>query len=505
MATIAPTQQGHPRGLGVLFATEMWERFSYYGMRAILILFMTTPAAQEGLNLNTATAGAVYGIYTAGVYLLTLPGGWLADNYLGQRKAIWYGGIFIMIGHLILAIPGNPYIFFTGLAFVAIGTGLLKPNISTVVGDLYPEGGARRDAGFSIFYMGINLGSFLGQIVVPFVAKYNWHLGFGVAAIGMFLGLIQFRLQQNKLGDIGINPKSKEQNEITSAEVIKENNHPLSLIFAVIFIGILALLALIGLIMTLLIMDITKATDIASSVGFVIVTVTLFYFIYILIAGRLKIFEKKKVVVIFLLFIGAAIFWSGFEQAGSSLNLFARDHTNRLLFGWELPAGWLQSTNSLMIIIFAPILGALWVRLAARNLNPSTPLKFAFGLLLLGLGFLVMVFAAQIVAQGTKASMFFLVLTYFLHSIGELTLSPVGLSATTKLAPKRYVGQLMGIWFVALSLGNLIAGLFAGNFDPENVKEMPGLFLSVVMVSIGAALVFLVISPFVKRWTGNVE
>ncbi len=490
---------GHPGGLSTLFFTEMWERFSYYGMRAILILFMTTETAREGLGLDTATAGAVYGLYTAGVYLLTLPGGWLADNIFGQRKAIWYGGICIMIGHLILAIPGSPSIFFLGLAFVAMGTGLLKPNISTIVGDLYPEGGARRDAGFSVFYMGINLGSILGQIIVPLLAeKVNWHLGFGMAAVGMFIGLIQYRLTQHQLGNIGIVPKAKEPDELLGG-LVPKSNRGISLIFALGVVGLLAILQITNVI------NITTATGIAQSVGVLIVAVTLSYFAYILLAGGLTLPEKKRVAIIFLLFVGAAIFWSGFEQAGSSLNLFARDHTNRVLFGWELPAGWLQSVNPVMIVIFAPIVGALWVRLATRNMNPSTPLKFGIGLILLGLGFFVMVFAARIVTTGDKVGMFWLVLTYFLHSIGELTLSPVGLSATTKLSPKRYVGQMMGIWFVGAALGNLIAGLFAGNFDEENVQQMPDLFMSVVLISVGAGIIFLLVSPLTKKWIGEMK
>jgi POT family proton-dependent oligopeptide transporter len=492
---------GHPNGLATLFFTEMWERFSYYGMRAILILFMTTEAAQEGLGLETETAGAVYGLYTAAVYLLTLPGGWLADNIFGQRRTIWYGGICIMIGHLILAIPGSPGIFFTGLAFVAIGTGLLKPNISTIVGDLYPEGGARRDAGFSVFYMGINLGSFLGQIIVPLLAeKVDWHLGFGMAAVGMFFGLLQYRLTQGTLGDIGITPKAKESDDLLE-EVLpgRGNSRALAIGLTAALIALIVILQFTGVI------DLTTAPGIAQSVGIIIVAITLFYFAYIFIAGGLNAAEKKRVGIIFLLFIGAAIFWSGFEQAGSSLNLFAFDHTDRYLFGWEVPAGWLQSVNPAMIIIFAPIIGALWVKLSARNLNPSTPLKFGLGLILLGIGFLMVVFAAQIATTGEKAGMFWLVLTYFFHSIGELTLSPVGLSATTKLSPKRFVGQMMGIWFVATALGNLIAGLFAGNFDEENVQQMPDLFMSVVMISVGAGIVFIILSPFMKKWTGGVE
>jgi len=488
---------GQPRGLSTLFFTEMWERFSYYGMRAILVLFMTTETAREGLGLDVETAGAVYGLYTAGVYLLTLPGGWIADNILGQRKAIWYGGICIMTGHLILAIPGSPGIFFAGLGFVAVGTGLLKPNISTIVGDLYPEGGARRDAGFSIFYMGINIGSILGQTLVSLLGeKVNWHYGFGLAAVGMFIGLVQFRLTQGYLGDIGLKPKAKEKGEDSEEH---KGNKTLGRFLVFILIALLATLQLTGYI------DMFTARGLAEGVGVLIVTVTIFYFLYILIAGGLDKVERKKVVVIFMLFVGAALFWSGFEQAGSSLNLFAFDHTNRYLFGWQLPAGWLQSVNPVFVVIFAPIIGALWVKLAARNMNPSTPLKFGFGLILMGMGFLAMVFAAKIVVAGAQAGMYFLVLTYFLHSIGELALSPIGLSATTKLAPKRYVGQMMGIWFVGASLGNLIAGLYAGNFDPEAVETFPDLFRSVTFMGVGAGLAFIAMSPWLKRWMGDVR
>ncbi len=485
---------GHPNGLATLFFTEMWERLSYYGMRAILILFMTTEVAQEGMGLDVATAGAVYGLYAAGVYLFALPGGWLADNILGQRKAVWYGGILIMIGHAILAIPASPSVFYIGLLFVALGTGFLKPNISSMVGDLYPEGGARRDAGFSVFYMGINLGSLLGYLIVPYLGeKVNWHLGFGFAAIGMLIGLVQYRLTQKNLGEIGLTPKAKEEKSTEKGNPIMAIGLTLALI------GTIAVLQLTGQV------DLSNAVGLAQATGVIIVAIAVAYFTYILVAGGLTDEEKKKVAIIFLLFIGAAVFWSGFEQAGSSLNLFGRDYTDRFIFGWEMPTGWLQMVNPLMVIIFAPIIGTLWVNLAKRNLNPSTPLKFAFGLILLAAGFFAMVFAARIVTEGGKAGMFWLILTYFLHSIGELTLSPVGLSATTKLAPKKYYSQMMGIWFVATALGNLIAGLFAGNFDPENVQQMPDLFLSVVWLAAGAGVIFLIISPFTKKWMGKIQ
>jgi len=480
----------HPKGLRVLFFTEMWERFSYYGMRAILLLFMTTDAAREGLGLATDTAGAIYGLYTAGVYLLTLPGGWIADNILGQRKAIWYGGISIMIGHTLLAIPGAVAVFYAGLCFVAIGTGLLKPNISSVVGDLYPEKDARRDAGFTIFYMGINIGSILGQTAVAYFGeKVNWHLGFSLAAIGMLVGLIQYRISWSALGQIGLKPKADKK-----IKADEPSNKAMAIILVVVLVSLLTFLQVHGTI------DMFSAVGIASTVGVLIVTVILFFFIYVLVAGGLNRAEKKQTIVIFFLFVGAAMFWSGFEQAGSSLNLFARDYTDRFLFGWELPAGWLQSINPIFIVILAPLVGALWVKLAARNLNPRTPLKFAFGLFMLAAGFLVMFFAAEIVATGTKVGMVWLVLTYFLHSVGELTLSPVGLSATTKLAPRKYYSQMMGVWFVGSALGNLIAGLYAGNFDPENVQQMPDLFMAVVQFGVGGAILFLALSPLMRRW-----
>lgn len=488
---------GHPAGLSTLFFTEMWERFSYYGMRAILILFMTASVAEKGLGIDPKSAGAIYGLYTASVYLLSLPGGWLADTILGQRKAVWYGGIFIMIGHLILAIPGNVPIFVMGLAFVAMGTGMLKPNISTMVGDLYPEGGVKRDQGFSVFYMGINLGSFLGQIIVPLLADYNWHMGFGVAAIGMFFGLLQYKLTQGNLHDLGIKTKLREETE--EGAITGKSNRTLALVFTLLLALLLFLLNYFHVI------DLSTFVGVAQGVGIIIAAVTFFYLLYIIVAGGLNAVEKKRVLVIFFLFVGAVLFWSGFEQAGSSLNLFARDFTDRMIGSWEMPAGMLQSVNALVIILFAPIVGWIWVKLAARNLNPNTPIKFGIGLILMGLGFVVMYFAAQIAAAGTKAGMGWLWLTYFLHSIGELTLSPVGLSATTKLSPKRYTGQLMGIWFVGTALGNLVAGLFAGGVDVANPSQMPPLFMSVVIFGVVTGGLFLLFSPILKKWMGNVK
>lgn len=558
---------GHPPGLFTLFFTEMWERFSYYGMRAILIFFMTKSMADAnaGLGLEESTAGAIYGLYTASVYLLTLPGGWLADNVFGQRKAIWYGGIIIMLGHIVLAIPGYS-VFFVGLALVAIGTGLLKANISTIVGDLYPEGGARRDAGFSIFYMGINIGSFTGQMAIGYFGEQvNWHLGFGIAAIGMFLGLVLYKLTENKyLGEAGKVPKAKEA--IASGEATSGGS-TLAYILMASLVAFIVLLQVTGAV------DMRSIVGLAKAMGYIIVAIAALYFTYVLVAGGLNKTEKLKVVVIIFLFVGAALFWAGFEQAGSSLNLFAERYTRRnfgpyglpsivaylvaaaVLFGlgaiwnkqvykrpdligalkvitavvivgiagfswwivdslnanaaWEMPASWLQSVNPLFIIILAPVFGALWLKLAARNMNPAAPFKFGFGLVCLGLGFLVMVFAARVVVadlpETVRVSTLWLVMTYLLHTTGELTLSPVGLSMTTKLAPKKFAGQMMGIWFIGAALGNLIAGLFAGNFDENNAGQMPDLFMSVVFTGVGAGILFLIMGPWIKRWMGDVS
>jgi POT family proton-dependent oligopeptide transporter len=367
------------------------------------------------------------------------------------------------------------------------------------VGSLYGDDkGARRDAGFSIFYMSINLGSFLGQIIVPIAADWDWHVGFGLAAIGMFFGLLWFRMsEKTSLAGVGEAPK-KAVDSIGNPIESHNSKGIFRIGLPLLLIGILAVLQLTGQI------ELTSITGIAEAMKIIIVLIVVFYFLTVIFGGDLTSKEIKKILVIGVLFMGAAVFWSGFEQAGSALNLYARDFTARTIFGWEMPAGVLQSVNPAFIIIFAPLIGALWVKLAAKNINPRTPVKFAIGLILLGLGFLVMVYAARIATTGAQTGMFFLVLCYFFHSIGELTLSPVGLSAMTKLAPVKLVGQMMGIWFVATALGNLIAGTFGGNFDPSNVQQMPDLFMTFVKLPVGAGLVMLALSPIFHKWMDDV-
>jgi proton-dependent oligopeptide transporter, POT family len=488
---------GHPRGLATLFFTEMWERFSYYGMRALLVLFMTDQVMNGGMQLDDASATAIYGIYTALVYLVALPGGWIADRLTGAQRAVFYGGIIIMSGHFVLAIPSTNA-FFIGLLLVVIGTGLLKPNVSAVVGDLYPGGDPRRDAGFSIFYMGINVGGMLGPLVCGWLAQsdsFGWHYGFAAAGFGMLFGVIQFQMTRGYLGTAGIEPVHAED-PVKDAKLRRT---------AWRVIGVLAI-ALVAFVLLAINGSFTldPIAIARGSTGFILGVVVLF-FAWMFTFGKLDTVEKKRVAVFIVLFLASAMFWSGFEQAGSSLNLFA-DRYTRLTFDWfTIPSTWFQSINSLFIIMFAPVFAYFWVWLARRNLNPSTPAKFAFGVIFIGIGFLMMVIASTVVASGNQAMPTWLILTYLFHTFGELALSPVGMSATTKLAPKRYVGQLMGVWFVSIALGNLIAGQIAGDFDPDNIAAFPGQYWQIVLTMAGTGIILLLFTKPLRKLMGGVH
>lgn len=487
----------HPSGLYTLFFTEMWERFSYYGMRALLVLFMTATIADGGLAFDDVKATSIYGLYTAAVYLATLPGGWIADRIIGAQRSVWYGGITIMCGHFILAIPAEST-FYIGLIFVVLGTGMLKPNVSSMVGELYPQGGAACDAGFTIFYMGINIGAMLGPLICSGLgesSRFGWHYGFAAAGFGMLIGVIQYKLTLSRLGDAGKYPAHLRADE-------SESKAP---VYA--WLRVIVGLGLIVLITTLSLTGVITidALSLAQASTYAIASIAAAFFVYLYLFGNLNLDEKKRVAVIMVLVICGAVFWSGFEQAGSSLNLFAERYTERMFFGFEIPAGWFQSINATFILILSPFIAALWVNLARRNLNPSIPLKFALGLIQLGLGFLVMVFAAKLVVAGDNVLPTWLIITYLLHTTGELCLSPVGLSAICKLAPKRFVSQMMGIWFLGTSLGNLMAGLVAGRFDPNSVDQMPGLYMQITGIAIGTGILMLIFFKPIKKMMGKVE
>lgn len=676
---------GHPRGLSTLFFTELWERFSYYGMRALLVLFMTAEAIGDnpGLGFGVGEAAAIYGIYTFFVYVLSLPGGWIADNIWGQKKAVFVGGCIIAAGHFSMAVPTTLF-FFIGLVLIVIGTGLLKPNVSSMVGDLYPEGGARRDAGFSIFYMGINFGAILGPLLCGILGEgYNWHYGFSLAGFGMLLGLVSYKIGDKYLVGSGELAESITPKEIQTKSKMFYGIASLTVAFVVafgflvssgaIFITLKGLAEILGVLVVLIVIvffavlinnkkwilpivlvsvasffvvdmftddggfrqaavvefsndlsqslekgkidaaayesvagetdldftnlsgdqaaEITEklteaqvlalldqpdgsveslANELSASMNLQF-TAGIVLLLFILVSiGQITVptislkIEQKRLMVIFWLFILAALFWSGFEQAGSSLNLFASELTDRstgpneflggmgaiiltliialplgyysfrtlkredlwsmakgavvfssvgiLVFfywlfnnigdGWIIPASTLQLINPTFIVIFAPIFGVLWTWLASRDANPSIPVKFGLGLLGLAAGFFVLSWGSANASADNLVSPAWLIVTYFLHTVGELCLSPVGLSSMTKLAPKNRVSQMMGIWFVATALGNLIAGLVAGQLES---LAPSGLFQTVALIIGGGGIVALLASPGVKKLMGDVE
>lgn len=478
---------GQPRGLSTLFLVEMWERFSYYGIRPLLVLFMTAALMDGGFGFERQPASSIVGIYAASVYLASLPGGWIADRWLGLRRSIWWGGVLIALGHLSIALSTifAHRAFFLGLVFIVIGTGLLKPNISAIVGDLYPEGGSRRDAGFSIFYVGINVGALVAPLITGFLGeRVGWHWGFGAAGVGMLIGLITYRLRgPSTLGPIGLEPSAgpEERRKVRTAAAI----------------GGAIIVLVVGAAMTGLFT--INPVAVASRMRDVIIAMAVVYFIYLFLFAGLTADEKKRVAVILVLFIFAAIFWSAFEQAPTSLNLFARDFTDRTILGWEVPTLWLQSVNSLFVIALAPVFAAIWLALGRRGKDPSSPAKFAFGLFFAGLAFLIMFVASnRVIASGTavRVSMLWLSASYLFQTFGELSLSPVGLSSMTKLAPRKFVSQMMGVWFMAAALGNLIAGLVGGNVDPEKLQQMPALFeRTAISLFISAAILGLMVAP----------
>ena len=481
---------GHPRGLLPVSVTEMWERMSYYGMRGLLVLFMTAAIAEGGLAIGTATAVAIYGLYTASVYFMGLPGGWIADRLIGSQKAIWYGGLVIMCGHIVLAIPSDQT-FFLGLVLVVLGTGLLKPNISAVVGQLYRSDDPRRDSGYALYYMFINIGSLLGYTICGWLYENQGvHWAFGASAVGMALGLAVFWKTRGELKGAGAEP----------TDPMSESGQRKS--WTVIW----GVLALIGIVTVSMLAGLFTFDPIAASKAVAVVFTVIFvlYFAWVYFRGNLSPVEKRGMWAFLLICIASTMFWSGFEQAGSSLNLFGQDFTDRNIGGFELPTTWLQNVNPFFIITLTPFFAAFWVWLGKRMITPGYGLKMGAGLIIMGLGFVVMVFAAEAASQG-KVAIFWLVLTYFLHTVGELTLSPIALSAVSKLSPPRFLGQMMGLFVLTYSMGNIIAGLMAGGFDPENVEQMPDLFKMIATFAIGVGAVVFLVGLFTKGWEKEVQ
>lgn len=443
---------GHPKGLFTLFFTEFWERFSYYGMRAILLYYMYYAISKGGLGMDHATAASIMAIYGSLVYMSGIIGGWVADRLLGSSRTVFWGGVLIMIGHLILALPGTVSMLFISMVFLVLGTGLLKPNVSSIVGDLYSETDTRRDSGFSIFYMGINLGAFLSPFIVGTLGQqYNFHLGFGVAAIGMLLGLIIFVLTQKKnLGLAG----TQVPNPLTGSErkkVIKQFS-----------IGIVAILLVCLATIPTGILTINRFTLLVSILGIVIPTC---YFIFMYRSPKTTEVEKSRLIAYIPLFIAATMFWAIQEQGAIILASYADQRTQLKFAGFELQSSWFQSLNPIYVVLLAPVFAWLWVKLNTRQ--PSTANKFAIGLLFAGLSFLVMIIPAYIHGTESLVSPMWLVISFLLVVIGELCLSPVGLSITTKLAPAAFSAQTMSLWFLTSAAAQAINAQLVRLYTPE--------------------------------------
>jgi len=469
---------GHPRGLGLLFVTEMWERFSYYGMRAILVLYLV-----NALRWDTARAAGLYGTYTMAVYLTPLVGGYLADRWIGTRRSMVLGGAIIAAGHFSLAFPSMP-MFYVGLALIVVGTGFFKPNVSTQVGQMYSRGDPRRDSAFTIFYMGVNLGAFLGPLVCGYLAqteRFGWHWGFAAAGVGMVLGLIVYVLGREKyLPGIGLGVERRAPaDKAARAEGDRRGfaNAAIGAVAGAVLAALLAGPAALPLI-------------VGASVG-ATAAVTLLG-----THGD----ERRRVIALFILVFFVIFFWAAYEQAGSSMNLFADKNTDLTIGGWTIPSSWFQSLNPLAILVFAPLFAALWQSLGARRREPSTAVKMVLGLFLLGVGFLFMVAGGRRADAGVLVSPIWLTLAYLFHTWGELCLSPVGLSYVTKLAPARFASLLMGAWFLANAAANKIAGAIAaytplpGQARPAEAGGLAGFLQDVSATNVGFYSIFVVSS-----------
>jgi POT family proton-dependent oligopeptide transporter len=496
---------GHPRGLGLLFITEMWERFSYYGMRAILVLYLV-----NALKWDTAHAANLYGTYTMLVFLTPVIGGYLADRFIGTRRSLVIGSIVISLGHFTMALPGGMTTFYAGLALIIIGTGFFKSNVSTMVGQVYRQGDPRRDSGFTIFYMGINLGAFLGPLVCGGLAQstsFGWHYGFAAAGVGMVFGLLVYLWGREKyLPGIGMSAgrAGTAARQAAAVAAAAEGSNP------VLHGGIGAVLG--GAVGWFL----GSGSWLGLIMGIVIgaaITITI-------LGSRGE--ERRRVIALFIVVFFVIFFWAAYEQAGSSMNLFADKNTDLHIGGSSIPSSWFQSVNPFVILVFAPIFAIMWTALGRAGKEPSTALKMVLGLAFLATGFLFMVLGGSQADKGVLVSPFWLVAAYTFHTLGELCLSPVGLSYVTKVAPVRFASLLMGVWFLANAAANKIAGSLAaytpvpgqppaapasgiGGFIQSVSATNYGFYMIFVVAGFGAAAVMLLFVPLLKRLTSSVQ
>jgi POT family proton-dependent oligopeptide transporter len=483
----------HPKGLKVLFFTEMWERFSYYGMRALLVLYLTSKMINGGFELGRANALEIYAIFTSLVYLTPIIGGYLADRFLGQRKAIYIGALLMALGQFSLAFSEfgsislrNEWLYM-GLGLLIIGNGFFKPNISSIVGKLYSEDDPRKDSAFTIFYMGINLGALASPLIAGLLGeKFGWYLGFTTAGIGMLVSTLWFYFQREHLGTIGL-PQKLMRNNPSAITLIGRDRIDIMLYVVLSVIGLYGFLNVWGKI----------NESLQSNSLKILALIGISALIYVITSNTKGKNEWSRVFVIIVLCFFNVFFWSGFEQAGGTFNLFAAENTNLSTFIGTIPASFFQSVNPLLIILLAPIFSVIWLRLASMNKNPRTPVKFGIALLLVGLGFVVMSMAVSKASGGALVSPFWLLTVYFIHTTGELCLSPIGLSMISKLSPQKIVSVMMGVWFASIALAQYLAGVLEAILH-NHLPDMP-LYLFLTITSVSGGIVLLAISPILNR------
>ncbi|MDZ7612440.1 MAG: peptide MFS transporter [Flavobacteriaceae bacterium] len=485
-------EKGHPKALYTLFATEMWERFSYYGMRALLTLYLTAELVNGGFGLNREESLALYAIFTGLVYLTPILGGYISDKFLGKRKTVYIGGIVMAIGQALLAasaflsstldVESRLLLFNFGLGVLIIGNGFFKPNISTIVGEFYDDNDPRKDSAFNIFYMGINLGAILGPFIAGALGEnVAWGYGYLAAAIGMVIGVLWLKARESSLEDKGLPPNSPKNKLVLDSKDWRD--------IIVYAIGLVVTTFVVIYIWRMLPENVTS---IVTYVGFAALVIGLAYVIF---KGTNGSAEWSRMIVILVLAFFNIAFWAGFEQAGGTMNLFAKENTDRLVFGWDIPASWFQNVNPLGILIFAPIFSVLWLKLDAMKINPRTPVKFAIGLFLGALAFWIMTQASNAADGGNLVSPWWLVIVYVVLTFGELMLSPIGLSMITKLAPTKLVSVVMGLWMASFAAGNYLAGMLESILHKYDFQLYP----FITMLMLGSGICLLLLSPFLNK------
>ena len=492
---------GHPKPLRPLFFTEMWERFSYYSIRPLLVLFMVATVGSGGFGFDDVTASAIYGIFAGSLYLAAVPGGWLADNWLGQERALWWGSIIIALGHLCIALSAmfGMTLFFVGLICIVLGSGLFKTCISVMVGALYTKGDVRRDSGFTLFYMGINIGALLAALIVGiFKEKGMWHAGFGVGGLGMLISLLIYRFSAQKT----LTHYAKAKGISAEWERSNDRYHNVGRWVA----GFVALLVAVIVLVATGIMPF-EASMVAEYMTYIIAAVVIGYFAVMFVSPRLDKTDKLRLLICFILVIGSTLFWSSFEQQPTSFNLFADRYTDLNVLGFEIPSIWFQSLNPLFILLLAPIVSVLWVKLGNRGIEPNSMVKFALGMLITAAGFGLMIIASKNILTNETglASPLWLVGSLLLLTLGELALSPVGLSSMTKLAPKGMQGQMMGLFFASVAMGNLVAAFFGGHVSADKIEGLPTLFTTMTVFLVVTAVILLLLAKPISTMLKNSE